>query len=119
MINHRLTAGVLISAILLGTVPTTALASTGTADDNYITAMTGSFSAGAHAAIGETVVLDDTSDDTLADITDNETPIVTEPEQEVPEQEVPEIADGIIEIKSISREAGSRVPKVSSMLCIV
>lgn len=99
MINLRLTAGVLISTMLVGNVPATALASTGTAEDNYITAMTGSFSAGAHAAIGETVVLEDIFDDTLADVTENEAPIVTEPEQgaveedvleEIPEAEVPE-----------------------------
>ncbi len=81
MINTKFTAGLLVATLLIGTVPVAVLASAPAADTNYITGTTYSFAAGAHSAINETVVLNDTTDNTLyAGVAENETPVVAEPE---------------------------------------
>lgn len=77
MKSVKLTAGLLIGALLVGTVPATAFAAT-PAETNYITGTTYSFSAGAHSAINETVVLADTTENTV--VAENDTPVVAEPE---------------------------------------
>lgn len=87
----KLTAGLLVSTILVGTVPTTAFADTAVEDNNYIVGTTFSFSAGAHSAINETIVLDDIKEDSYAGVAENDAPIVAEPltvEPMVVEQEV-------------------------------
>lgn len=73
--GFTLTAGLLIAAILVGTVPTQALASTSAERTEYIT-QSNSFTAGAHSAINETVVLDNASNMFLAGITINDVPVV-------------------------------------------
>lgn len=100
--NLRLTAGLLASALLITVIPADAVAAKGaeeatayTSVDNY------SFSAGAISAITETVVVDTKDDDTiLADketgVTENDTPIVSEPDgTDTPEAtpEVPEVPE--------------------------
>jgi len=82
MINKgvRLTAGLLVAALLVTTVPAEVFAGQTVESTNYITGTSYSFSAGAHSAIGETVVLEDTTDDELyAGIEENEAPVVAEP----------------------------------------
>lgn len=82
MINKgvRLTAGLLVAALLVTTVPAEALAGQTAESTSYITGTTYSFSAGAHSAINETVVLEDTTDDTLyAGVEENDAPVVAEP----------------------------------------
>lgn len=72
----KLTAGLLVSALLIGTVPSHVMASTSAEKTDYITGTSHSFSAGAHLAIMETVVLNDTEAAYYAGIANNETPVV-------------------------------------------
>lgn len=70
----KLTAGILVAALVVTTLPTQALGSQSVAADESIQTSC-SFSAGAHAAIGETVVLNDTN--TLyAAVTEMDVPVV-------------------------------------------
>lgn len=94
--NLRLTAGLLATALFISSVPAEAFASSSAEVTEYITGGTYSFSAGAHSAINETVVLNITDDSVLADneadVTENDTPIVSEPEQQEPVvEETPEV----------------------------
>lgn len=80
MINKgvRLTAGFLVATLLLTTVPLEAIEAKNAESTNYITGTTYTFSAGAHSAISETVVLDGTLSDTLyAGVEENDAPVVT------------------------------------------
>ncbi|MBQ2900616.1 MAG: C40 family peptidase [Agathobacter sp.] len=82
MINKgvRLTAGLLVAALLVTTVPAEVFAGQTVESTNYITGTSYSFSAGAHSAIGETVVLEDATEDELyAGVEENEAPVVAEP----------------------------------------
>ncbi len=82
MINKgvKLTAGLLVAAVLVTTVPAEAFAGQNAESTGYITATSYSFSAGAHSAISETVVLEDTSDNHLyAGVEENDAPVVAEP----------------------------------------
>lgn len=82
MINKgvRLTAGLLVAALLVTTVPADVFAGQTVESTNYITGTSYSFSAGAHSAIGETVVLEDTTEDELyAGIEENDAPVVAGP----------------------------------------
>lgn len=72
----KLTAGLLIAAMLIELAPVQAMASTEAESDKYITTISNSFSAGAHLAINETVVLDDASNMFLAGVTINDVPVV-------------------------------------------
>lgn len=74
----KLTAGVLVGALLISGVPAQALASSASNDTNYITGSTySSFSAGAHSAINETVVLENTESDILyAGVSNTDAPVV-------------------------------------------
>ncbi len=75
----RLTAGFLAAALLLSDIPAIVLASQ-TAEVNYITGLTQTYTAGAHSAINDTVVLDDAAGDVYyAGITGNDAPVVAEP----------------------------------------
>lgn len=76
----RLTAGLLVAALLVTTVPAETFAAKTAESTNYITGTPYSFSAGAHSAITETVVIEDTKEDELyADVEENEAPVVAEP----------------------------------------
>lgn len=85
MINKhlRLTAVFLVTALLIGSVPAEAFAGSSAEVTQYMTGGTSSFSAGAHSAINETVVLNETDDSVLADgetdVTENDAPVVSEP----------------------------------------
>ena len=75
----RLTAGLLVAALLVTTVPAETFSAKTAESTNYITGTTYSFSAGAHSAISETVVLENTSDNTLyAGVEENDAPVVAE-----------------------------------------
>ena len=83
MINKgvRLTAGLLIAALCVTLIPADRFEAKTAEDTNYITGATYSFSAGAHSAISETVVLEDTKEDELyAGVEENDAPVVAEPE---------------------------------------
>ena len=82
MINKgvKLTAGLLVAAVLVTTVPAEAFAGQNAESTGYITGTSYSFSAGAHSAISETVVLEDTSDNLLyAGVEENDAPVVAGP----------------------------------------
>ena len=82
MINKgvRLTAGLLVAALLVTTIPAETFEAKTAESTNYITGASYSFSAGAHSAIAETVVLEDTTEDELyAGVEENEAPVVAEP----------------------------------------
>ena len=72
----RLTAGLLVAITLITSIPETFFASKSTETDNYITGTSTSFSAGATAAINETVVLNDTNTEYFAGVVLNDAPIV-------------------------------------------
>ena len=75
MSNVRFTAGLLTSVVLIGGVPTTTALAAPAADKNYITGNLFSFAAGAQSAINETILLEEKTE-----VTENEAPIVAEPE---------------------------------------
>ncbi len=76
----RLTAGLLVAALLVTIVPAETFAAKAAESTNYITGTPYSFSAGAHSAISETVVIEDTTEDELyAGVEENEAPVVAEP----------------------------------------
>ena len=74
----KLVAGALVSCMLMTSAPVDMLANP-TAEEEYMTVST-SFSAGAHAAIEETVVLNDTATDDGLVVASQEAPVVAEPE---------------------------------------
>lgn len=83
MINKgvRLTTGLLVAALLVTAVPADVFEAAPVESANYITGTTYSFSAGAHSAISETVVLESIGEnDYLADVEENDAPTVTTPE---------------------------------------
>ena len=84
MINKgvRLTAGLLIAALFVTLVPADRYEAKTAESTNYITGASYSFSAGAHSAIGETVVLEDTTtdDEFFAGVEENDAPVVAGPE---------------------------------------
>lgn len=77
MKGYKLTAGLLVAATLITSIPVDFLASKSAAGTNYITGTSVSFSAGATAAINETVVLNNT-DNYYAGVTENDAPVVAE-----------------------------------------
>ena len=82
MINKgvRLTAGLLVAALLATTIPTETFEAKSTESSDYITGTSYNFSAGAHSAIAETVVLENITDDTLyAGVEENNAPTVADP----------------------------------------
>ena len=81
----RLTAGLLVAALMITAVPTEMFEAKTAESANYITGTSYSFSAGAHSAINETVVLEDSTDDELyADVEENEALVVTAPVETEP-----------------------------------
>lgn len=82
MINKgvKLTAGLLVAALLVTTIPTEFFASQTVESSDYMIGASYSFSAGAHSAIGETVVLEEKKDEEVhAEVEENEAPIVAAP----------------------------------------
>lgn len=76
----RLTAGLLVAALFVTTIPAETFEAKAAESTNYITGTSYSFSAGAHSAISETVVLEDTTHDEIyAGVEENEAPVVTAP----------------------------------------
>ena len=107
MINKgvRLTTGLLVAALLVTAVPVDVFEAAPVESANYITGTTYSFSAGAHSAITDTVVLEPSvNDDLLADVEVNDAPIVTTPEVENPYANIA-IASKINEYLNIRSEA--------------
>lgn len=74
----RFIAGVLVSCLISTATPVDMLAAPYANDDEYISGVSVSFSAGAHAAIDETVVLDNTNGDTALTVTSQEAPVVAD-----------------------------------------
>ena len=72
----KLTAGLLIAAMLIETAPVQAIASTSAESDKYTITTSNSFAAGAHSAINETVVLNEARNMFIADIEGNNIPVV-------------------------------------------
>lgn len=72
----KLTAGLLIAAMLIETAPVQALAGTNAESDKYMTTISKSFAAGAHSTINETVVLSEARNMYIADIEGNNIPVV-------------------------------------------
>lgn len=72
----KLTAGLLVAAIMITSLPVEALASQSAESDNYITGASVSFSAGATAAINDTVVLNDANTEYFAGVAENDAPVV-------------------------------------------
>jgi len=72
----KLTAGLLIAAMLIETAPVQAMASTSAESDKYTMTISNSFAAGAHSAINETVVLSEARNMFIADIEGNNIPVV-------------------------------------------
>ena len=76
----RLTAGLVVAALLVTTVPAETFAAKTAESTDYITVTPYSFSAGAHSAITDTVVIEDSTEDELyAEVEENEAPVVAEP----------------------------------------
>lgn len=78
MKGFKLTAGLLVAAIMMTSLPVEALASQSAESEKYITGTSVSFSAGATAAINTTVVFDDTNTDYYAGVRVNDVPVVAE-----------------------------------------
>lgn len=78
MKGFRLTAGLLVAAMLITSLPVDVFASQSAASEKYITGTSVSFSAGATAAINETVVLNETNTEYFADVMLNDAPVVAE-----------------------------------------
>lgn len=76
MKGFKLTAGLLVAATLITSIPVEFIADTA-AGNNYITGTSVSFSAGATAAINETIVLNETGTH-YAEVTENDAPVVAE-----------------------------------------
>ena len=76
----KLTAGLLIASLLITLVPTERFEAKNAESVDYMTGPAYSFSAGAHSAIGETVVLEDITDgDFYAGVEGNDAPVVAGP----------------------------------------
>lgn len=81
----RLTAGLLVAALIVTTIPAEMFEAKTAESANYITGTSYNFSAGAHSAINETVVLEDSTDNELyADVEENDAPVVTAPVETEP-----------------------------------
>ena len=73
----RLTAGLLVAAMMITTLPVDAMASQSAESKTYMAGTSVSFSAGATAAINDTVVLNDTTTDYFA-VAENDAPVVAD-----------------------------------------
>ena len=101
----RLVAGILVVAIVLTTIPKDTF--TATVEDSYVWDTAGVFTAGAHRAIEDTVVLNDTEMDYIVStVIKGEAPLVAEPEQEKIENFYADKAvlavDGYVNIRALA-----------------
>lgn len=97
----KLTAGILLSAVIITTVPAELF--TASEDNDYMWDMSVGFTAGAHHAIEETVVLNDTESDYLASgVVEGEAPLVSETEPVTEETAPTEQEEGIKRIATIT-----------------
>ncbi len=78
----KLIAGALVSCMLITLAPVDMLANPTTEEQEYMTGVSTSFTAGAHAAIDDTVVLNDTTENDDLAVASQEAPVVAEPENE-------------------------------------
>ena len=78
----KLIAGALVSCMLVTLAPVDMLANPTTEEQEYMTGVSTSFTAGAHAAIDDTVVLNDTTENEGLAVAAQEAPVVAEPENE-------------------------------------
>ncbi len=109
----RLTAGILSAVILLSDIPAIALASQ-SAEANYITGTATNFTAGAHSAINDTVVLDDTTANMYyAGITGNDAPLVAEPVNEYANMAIATV-DASLNIRAEANEDAEVLGKLYS-----
>ena len=102
MKGMKLTAGILVATMMVTSLPIEAFASKTAESDTYITGTSVSFSAGATAAINETVVLNDTKGEYFAEVTENEAPVVAEAAEDYSNMAV---ATNIDEFLNIRKEA--------------
>ena len=102
MKGMKLTAGILVATMMITSLPVEAFASKSAESDTYITGTSVSFSAGATAAINETVVLNDTKGEYFAEVTENEAPVVAEAAEDYSNMAV---ATNIDEFLNIRKEA--------------
>ena len=113
MINKgvRLTAGLLIAALFVTLVPADRYEAKTAESTNYITGASYSFSAGAHSAIGETVVLEDTTtdDEFFAGVEENDAPVVAGPENPYANIAIAKV-NAYLNIRSAA-DASARYPK--------
>ena len=72
----KLTAGLLVAAMMITSLPVDAFASQSAESGEYITGTSTSFSAGAIAAINETIVLNETNNTYFAGVEEQDAPIV-------------------------------------------
>ncbi len=112
MKGFRLTAGLLTAAMLITTCPVEALASQNAESEKYITGTSVSFSAGATAAINETVVFNDTNTASFANVMGNDAPVVADA---MNEYENMAIATNIEEYLNIRESADVESPVVGKL----
>lgn len=75
-VGVKLTAGLLVATLFVTSIPAEVMAAQPVESPSYIVGISDSFSAGAHSAIEETVVLGDVDDELYAGVEDNKNPIV-------------------------------------------
>ncbi len=78
MKGFRLTAGLLVTATLITSLPVDVLASQSAESNKYMTGTSVSFSAGATAAINDTVILEDINSILSTDVEEQDAPVVAE-----------------------------------------
>ena len=101
----KLTACLLLGCMLLALLPASLQADNQAEVTGYISNVENLFSAGAHSAISETVVMIDRNDMLASDITDHEAPEVSKPEDTEEPSEYANIAIAQVEIYLNIREA--------------
>ena len=99
-IGVRRTAGLLVAALLLTTIPAETFEAKPVESTNYFTGTSYGFSAGAHSAIAETVVLEGAADDELyAGVEENDAPVVTAPASPIANVAIANV-DGFLNIRA-------------------
>ena len=78
MKGFRLTAGLLVTATLITSLPVNVLASQSAESNKYMTGTSVSFSAGATAAINDTIILEDINTILSTDVEEQDAPVVAE-----------------------------------------
>ncbi len=78
----KLMAGALVGCMLIGVAPVDMMASPFAEESEYISGVSVSYTAGAHAAIDETIVLNDENSDTGLAVASQDAPVVSQPDEE-------------------------------------